>query len=149
MTSALPQTEPSASPSSAELILLPPEAADGLSEVQLGWLRSALQDDPRVSLAGTLEAVRAERAQLWGVRVGAQLRALLVTWIGRYEQCDVLEVQLIGGEGMAEWLGLLPELERHACNLGCRLMELRGRRGWERVLPGYRMRGVCLEKDLA
>lgn len=143
-----PQTEPSASPSSAELQLALRHPEGALSQRELGWLALALRQDPRVSLAGLLSDIREERAQLWAAEDWQGTHALCVTRIGRYERCDVLEVQLCAGAGIRRWLHLLEQLEGHARALGCQRMELQGRRGWARVLPGYSMRGIALEKEL-
>lgn len=126
-----------------------PESVRDLTQQELGWLSLALREDPRVSLVGVLGDIRDERAQLWAVEDWQGTQALVVTWIGRYERCDVLEIQLCAGSGMHRWLHLLGELEGHARALGCKIIELRGRRGWERLLPEYEFRGVCLEKELA
>lgn len=150
MTAMLQQIEPSASRFSVEprLVLRSPSAVDSLTQQELGWLALALRGDPRTSLPGLLADIREERAQLWVVAEGCETLALVVTWIGRYERCDVFEIQLCAGTGMHHWLHLLGELEGHARALGCRLIELRGRRGWERLLPDYAFRGVSLEKEL-
>lgn len=125
-----------------------PEDARGLSDQELGWLALAMRGDPRVSLGSVLEDVALEEAQLWEVRSGDQPLMLIVTRIIHYELCDVFEIQLCGGTRLRECLRLLPELERHAYALGCQMVELRGRAGWQRVLDGYRVRGIAFEKEL-
>lgn len=151
MTSVQPQTEPSASQSSAELclVLRHPAEARHLTQQQLGWLALGLRQDPRVSLEGLLESIETEDAQLWSVETeGGECRVLLVTRIVQYELCDCFEVQICAGVGLWSWLHLLPELEHHARELGCKYVELRGRPGWLRVLPQYSARGIALEKEL-
>lgn len=150
MTATQLQIEPSASPSSADLrlALRVPWSVGELSERELGWLALALREDPRGSLSGLLGDIQGERAQLWAVEDGQGTHALVVTRIGRYELCDVLEIQLCAGSGMHHWLHLLRDLEAHGRALGCRLVEVRGRRGWERMLPEYALRGIALEKEL-
>ena len=145
-----PPTEPSASSSSAELqlVLRHPDDARTLTEQQLGWLSLGLRGDPRVSLTGLLEDIEIGMAQLWAVQRGDDTRALVVTRIIEYELCDCLEIQICGGVGMWDWMHLLGELEQHARNMECKMMELRGRPGWQRMLPGYRVRGIALEKEL-
>lgn len=129
-------------------MLRPPWATAELTQSELGWLALALRSDPRGSLSGLLGDIREERAQLWAIEGWEGTLALIVTRIGRYELCDAFEVQLCAGSGMARWLHLLRELEEHARALGCRMMELQGRRGWERLLPDYELRGVVLEREL-
>lgn len=144
------QTEPSASRSSADLqlVLRHPADARHLTEQQLGWLSLSLRGDPRVSLQGLLMDIAVEAAQLWSVEVSGDVLLLIVSRIVHYELCDAFEIQLCGGRRMRECLELLPELEKHAKALGCKLVELRGRPGWQRLLPQYEMRGVALEKGI-
>ena len=146
-----PQTEPSASPSSAELrlVLRHPQDARHLSEQQLGWLSLGLRGDARCSLQGLLEDIELEMAHLWSIEDAQGVAAMLiVTRIVEYELCDAFEVQICGGTRMRECLRLLPELEQHARNLECKYIELRGRPGWQRMLPEYSVRGVALEREL-
>ncbi len=131
------------------LSLRAPESIRSLPLVHREWLRSALLDDPRASLESVLDDIEGERAQLWAVGAwGRDVEALIVTRLIQYDRCYALEVQLCAGRDMEHWLHLLAELERHARNLGCRFVEVRGRRGWERVLPDYAFRGVSLAKEL-
>jgi hypothetical protein len=98
------------------------------------WLQAALDRDA----AHSLEDVRAEilsgKSLLWPGRVSAAVT----------EQCRDLHVWLAGGD-----LRELRSMEQAASQWG-RLngfdrMTISGRRGWERVLTGYR---TMLVKDL-
>lgn len=46
------------------------------------------------------------------------------------------------------WLGLLARLEHYAAAEGCAAIRLRGRKGWQRLLPGYAAPYIVLEKRL-
>lgn len=150
MTAAHPQTEPSASPSSADLrlVLQSPEWVHCLSGDHLEWLTAALREDPRGTLEHVLTDVFEERAQLWAIQRGFEAQALVVTYIETYPHGDALAIQLCAGREMSEWLPLLEELEEHARALGCSFVEIHGRRGWERMLPDYAFRGIVLGKEL-
>lgn len=65
------------------------------------------------------------------------MRAGLVCWMC---QC--------GGSRMGEWWQFHKKIEEYAKAEGCVKVILRGRRGWERVLDGYKLRTVTLEKVL-
>jgi hypothetical protein len=125
-----------------------PESVHDLSPNHREWLRSALGGDPRTSLDDLLSDIYAELAQLWQVAASGSVRALVVTRLVFYPRCSSMEVWLCGGHEMKRWIHLLGELEQHARNLGCRFIELRGRRGWERALTDYALRAVLLEKEL-
>lgn len=47
-----------------------------------------------------------------------------------------------------EWLPKLAVVEAAAKANGCAVMKLEGRKGWERLLPGYRLEHVVLTKEL-
>ena len=52
------------------------------------------------------------------------------------------------GYDRAQWLPLFAQIEQYAANEGCTKMRIYGRKGWERVLTGYRVEHVVLEKGL-
>lgn len=60
-----------------------------------------------------------------------------VCWMG---QC--------GGERMRDWSHFHVKIEEYARDEGCVKTVLKGRFGWERILEGYKVRTVTLEKVL-
>jgi hypothetical protein len=61
----------------------------------------------------------------------------------------VVFIDVIGGRNRGCWLTTcLAELEAQAKAMGAVKIEIEGRRGWRRVLPGYRETRVVLEKVL-
>ena len=59
------------------------------------------------------------------------------------------ELRAAGGRALALWRHVVPEFEAWARHVGATTARLCGRRGWERVFPGYRVRPlVSLVKDL-
>lgn len=65
------------------------------------------------------------------------MRCGLVCWMG---QC--------AGSGMQNWSHFHTQIEEYAKAEGCVKVVLKGRFGWERVLEGYKVRTVTLEKAL-
>lgn len=65
------------------------------------------------------------------------MRSGLVCWMS---QC--------GGDRMQDWKRFHVKIEEYAKAEGCVKVVLKGRGGWERVLEGYRVRTVMLEKIL-
>lgn len=97
-----------------------------------------------------LEDIRYGRVVLWvaieqddGVIHAAMttelvpMRSGLVCWM---RQCS--------GDRMRDWVDFHSKIEEYAKGEGCVKTVLRGREGWERVLPGYKVRTVQLEKVL-
>ena len=53
------------------------------------------------------------------------------------------------GANRERWLPLFSKIEQYAKDEGCSTMRIIGRKGWERVLDGYRVEYVILEKALS
>lgn len=53
-----------------------------------------------------------------------------------------------GGENMANWLPLFAHIETYAKNEGCDRVRIYGRRGWSRVLDGYHVEHVVMERQI-
>ena len=54
-----------------------------------------------------------------------------------------------GTAPMEQILEVFDAIEGWARGLGCVALEIRGRKGWKRVLPGFKETGILLEKCLA
>jgi hypothetical protein len=89
--------------------------------------------------------------QLHVVSDEKRLRAVILTQImlrhGGGTNCRVLAC---AGDGMAQWVHLIGELEAWAREQGCKIMEPFARPGWAKMLRpyGYKLAHVVLEKDL-
>jgi hypothetical protein len=79
-----------------------------------------------------------------------------IAWNGEYIEAAAT-TQLCGktcvltacaGHQRERWLPLFKKIEDYAEDEGCSTMRIYGRRGWERVLDGYRAEYVILEKAL-
>ncbi len=88
-------------------------------------------------------------AQVWGVQddrghiTGACITRVYETPNGRF--CTVFVAAGVLMPILAEGIALIEDWAR---GLGCRAIEIIGRRGWQRVLQGYEPRAVVLEKNL-
>jgi hypothetical protein len=96
-----------------------------------------------------LAALRRREMQLWVLRSGDVLVGALVTEIVRWPRRTVCRLVLAGAQdGWREtWLPWRGLLERWAREEGCASIEIYGRPGWARLVPGARKR-VVLEWDL-
>ncbi len=148
---ALPQIGPSVSSSSAEL----PRCArfSGADAIRL-WpvaaplLEPALNDPKRCGLEHIAADLYSGDADLWIVWTDGEVCAAVVTRMEHYARSKSLLVQLCGGRGMNDWWPLIDEIERHARRIGCRHVEVQGRRGWARVLPGYTELRTVIAKEV-
>lgn len=87
------------------------------------------------------------------ILLGKQL--LWLAWDGKIHAAaathlsrDVLTVTACSGNQRERWLPLFARIEQYAKDEGCRRVRIFGRRGWERVLDGYRVKHVVLERQL-
>lgn len=104
------------------------------------WLERAL--DGTYAIQDVWTDVWAGRAQFWPLE-----RSAAVTRIHDYPQASVLRIWLAGGE-MDDLLANMWRLEEFARETGCKAIELEGRKGWERVMPDFRLVSVTLRRDI-
>lgn len=151
--------EPGAS--SAEPVV--PSSAEwfGIPAAQLGdWWPLAIPHIERVLARGnammTLDDVRefvaSELMQLWVLWDDrqAKVRGAGVTEICIYPRAKTCICRLFSADDdmRAQWLPKLGVIEEWAKAKGCDAVEVIGRPGWRRILPGYRQCHVTLRKDL-
>jgi hypothetical protein len=99
------------------------------------------------------ENAKADKRGLWtAVDTDSRLRPFVgVASVGMREtnRGRVFFIEAVGGINSHQWLEpCLAELEEIAKAAGAVKVEVEGRRGWRRVLPGYREVRTVLEKDL-
>lgn len=76
--------------------------------------------------------------QLWEVNGG---EGYAITRINNLPQFSVLDVSLLAGHNMGDWLEpLIDQLHMYAKALGCKYMDGFGRKGWTRKLEKYGFR---------
>ncbi len=128
---------------------LVPAAVTGLIDGLSPWERAvpllarAVARQDTHALEDVRAAVAAGRAQLWCGRDSA-----LVTEIQRHPRRKVCRIWLAAGR-LGELVDdMLPAVEAWAAGRGCDGVEVVGRPGWARVLPGYTQPHTILEKRL-
>ncbi|UQD85544.1 hypothetical protein [Bradyrhizobium phage ppBeUSDA76-2] len=96
---------------------------------------SAFEDIEKQVLAGE---------QLLWLAWSEQIEAAATTHLSR----GVCTLTACSGHQRERWLPLFATIEKYAKDEGCSTLRLYGRKGWERVLDGYRVEHVILEKGL-
>lgn len=94
------------------------------------------------SLGAVEREIREHRAVFWPLEKSA-----VVTQVHAHPNGRVLRIWLAGGD-LDELLHFFPAVDEYAREQGCVQVEIEGRPGWERVLPGYEKRWVVLVKEL-
>lgn len=85
---------------------------------------------------------------LWVCREGETILCAGATSLQKTDSGSVCVITACGGSDMSRWVGLLEKVEIYAKAEGCRCIRIFGRRGWLRVLKGYRAPNIVLEKEL-
>jgi hypothetical protein len=130
-----------------ELICIDPERVHQFWPCVEPLIARAMAHSSVSSLDGIACAVHAGRALLWIVWNGEEIKAAVVTELGTVDGKRLCTIAACGGRDSDEWLPLIADLEKYARAEGCKAMRIFGRRGWERLLPGYAAR-TMLEKEL-
>lgn len=96
-----------------------------------------------------LERIRYGRILLWAaVEEDGNILAAMTTELVPMRSGLVCWMCQCGGAGMPLWARFHTKIEEYARAECCVKVVLRGREGWQRVLDGYRVRTVQMEKML-
>lgn len=110
------------------------------------WIKLAME---RGDL-GRFESVEADvlngHALLWLSWNGQSIEAACVTKLDVTESTKACVIVACGGAG--RWSSLITDIERYAQAEGCGAVRIYGRPGWARVLPGYRVAKIVLERRM-
>lgn len=85
---------------------------------------------------------------LWLAWNGAAIEAAATTALIETDTDKVCILTACGGHGRDRWLPLLARIEAYAKDEGCACVRIYGRRGWQRLLDGYSLKHVILERAL-
>lgn len=91
-----------------------------------------------------VEAEVLNGAQLVWIAWEGEVLAAATTKLSR----NVCVLVACAGYDRERWLPLFAKIEQYAKDEGCTKMRIFGRKGWTRVLDGYRVEHVVLEKVL-
>tara|TARA_Y100001937_G_scaffold69627_1_gene94962 strand:- start:166 stop:525 length:360 start_codon:yes stop_codon:yes gene_type:complete len=107
------------------------------------WLEAALYySNGTHTIDDVLETVQRGDAQFWHYPDAA-----VVTEIMDYPQKRVLRYWLAGGN-LKTLLKVEPSIRHWSQLWGCVGIEIIGRKGWHRVLKGFKQTGIILAKDM-
>jgi hypothetical protein len=106
-------------------------------------IRAALEQTELSSFEETEKQVLSGDQLLW-LAISDHIEAAATTHLSN----NVCTIVACSGHNRERWLPLFSRIETYAKNEGCRCIRIYGRKGWERVLDGYRVEHVILEKAL-
>lgn len=126
-----------------DLLCVPPKEVEQIWQYAGPMIRAAIERTDLGDFEYIEENVLRGNQLLW-LAISDHIEAAATTHLSR----NVCTITACSGHQRERWLPLLSEIEKYARNEGCHTMRLGGRKGWERVLNGYRVEHVILEKAL-
>jgi hypothetical protein len=137
----------------AELVCVDPADARDILPFIASRMRVAIR---RTGLSdfGTVESdVVCGRALLWlalsATGDDVTIDAVATTRLELTGAGKICVITACEGKHMARWLPLIRGIEDYAKAEGCRCVRIFGRKGWLRVLDGYRQAHVIIDKQLS
>jgi hypothetical protein len=139
-------------PSSAELVCVDPKRVHEIWPHVAPLLRKAIARTGLSAFADIELEVLCGRALLWLAVSGeggcAAIDAVASTSLQQTDAGKVCVITACAGNNMPRWLPLISRIEAYAREEGCTCIRIFGRKGWLRVLEGYREKHVILDKEL-
>ena len=130
--------------------LRPEELRGWWADERMGALVTRLLPhfEGRLGRQDLYEAVQAGTLVAWVIWTES-LIAMAFIEVVQYPKGKVCRFAGLAGDDMDEWLDtLVDSVESWARQQGCTHMEIAGRKGWERKMPGYKLRHVILKRKL-
>ena len=125
------------------LVPLPPEKLEEVWPLIEGYARQMADRMPDDWPVEEIKRASAEREiTLWLVWEPETKRhhALAATCVARRPSGKrILVIEFCAGHDSERWVHLISDLEKFGRDNGCERIELRGRSGWARRLPEYRL----------
>jgi hypothetical protein len=86
---------------------------------------------------------------LWVAWNGSTIEAVASTSLQQTEVGKICVITACAGAGMTRWLSLIRGIEAYAEAEGCGCVRIFGRKGWARVLDGYKETHAIIDKRLS
>jgi hypothetical protein len=132
---------------SVNLLCVGPDLIEGMWPHVRDKIRAAVERTGLSSFADIEGDVLSGSQLCWIAWNGAEIMAAATTQLVKPHD-KVCVLTACSGYDRAQWLPLFEQIEAYAKAEGCKTMRIFGRKGWERVLDGYRVEHVVLEKAL-
>jgi hypothetical protein len=115
-------------------------------------VRTAITKTGFSAFADIARDILSGRALIWlavsGESGGVTSVAVASTCLQQTDAGKICVITACAGTNMPRWLPLISRIEAYAKEEGCACVRIFGRRGWLRVLEGYREKHIILDKEL-
>lgn len=132
----------------AKAVCVDPAHIEIVWPVAAPLIKKAMQRGDLGTFEGVKNDVLGAHALLWLAWIEPEIAGVAVTQISNTEGGKVCVIVACGGSGINSWVSLISAIEKYAKDEGCRCTRIFGRKGWARLLKGYRTARVVLEKDM-
>lgn len=135
----------------AELVPVPAHRLMQYLRPTMALLDRVLSREGDVAVTDVYREVAIGNMQLWVVERDGEVIATVVTKLVTRPLRKVAQILYLAGVdngNMPSWLHHLSSIEAWALAEGATRIEVVGRKGWKRVLSGYRMDAAVFRKDL-
>jgi hypothetical protein len=128
---------------SVDLVCVNPTDVQKVWPLARDLIRAAIERTELSDFADIEKDVLSGDQLLW-LAISDRVEAAATTHLSR----NVCTLTACSGHQRERWLPLFARIEKYAKDEGCSTMRIYGRKGWERVLDGYKAEYVILEKSL-
>lgn len=135
-------------PEGAVLVPVPVHQLMRYVRPTMALLDRVLSREGDVAVTDVFREVAVGNMQLWVVEQDGEVIAACVTKLVIRPLRKVCQILYVAGDNIGHWLHHVSTLERWAAAEGATRIEVMGRKGWKRVLSGYRMDAAVFRKDL-
>ena len=133
-----------------QLYAIDPKQLDVFWGAALPFVKTAMETSAYDTPADVYAAIKEDRAILWLVYNGSEIKAVCVTQLSETAKAKTCSIWIMTGSGREDWQHMLDDIEAFARREGCTHMRHNARPGWAKILKpqGYTMTHVILEKAL-
>lgn len=130
------------------LICVSPDEIDAAWPYVVGYLHAAYLAGDEEMPENLKDWLKKRKGLLWLYTTGGRVLAAMITSIEMRPSGKVLRMGATGGTELKRWRECEARIVEYARAEGCVKIVSEGRPGWARVLPGYTIKRVVLEKVL-
>ncbi len=134
---------------SVEAVCVDPAKVNQIWPLVSDLVRSAILKTGLSDFTEVQRSILSGHSLLWLAWNGSKIEGVASTALEKANDKLACTIVACGGNGSERWLGLISSIEQYAKNEGCSSMRIIGRKGWARVLDGYKTKNIILEKALS
>lgn len=134
---------------SAELVCVDPKQVHEIWPHVGALLKAACRRTGLTAFVDIEADILGGRSLLWIAWSEGKIESAAATVLIDSERGKVCIITACAGRGMKHWLPLIGGIENYARDEGCNCVRIYGRKGWLRVLDGYRQTHVIMDRRLS